>query len=481
MEPLEASVASYLQAARTILTEQPSQALAERCSFLESHASFSALASECVKALALPSGRLSSTSVNQASWMSALSAFFRRAEIYLQCVTRLPDPATVVTKLRAETARTECTLRYLVLVDNIDLGKASLNWGPFALRWLDPSGFRSEIDYPTRLAFYPHTLQGIELFENHYFVEVTRTIPTGIKGSLKGLDWLWTRTFNIDLHVTDFPSSVAEVLRVLALHDWQPPWAKEELDLPLAQRTGWSTFDFPAIVTTTDDQLMPYYSLPSGHGIGMEPVLDNDGNEVGEWPQRPICELDLDEIHSLDKGVQARSAELQSIAAHTEAHFVFNAMDFLLKAFLSKGMEQLLWNVVAIEAVLGPESKNMESISASLRRRVAAILGGTNAQQKAISKEVNDLYGFRSLLVHGGAHSDTVFAGHVASARRIARKVVDWALHTFAMLVRNGAESSSLPTRVDLMRLLDLNPSERIRLMSQLSSLPITFPSIERS
>jgi hypothetical protein len=70
--------------------------------------------------------------------------------------------------------------------------------------------------------------------------------------------------------------------------------------------------------------------------------------------------------------------------------FIHAATRFMVKGFLSAGLDQMLWHITAIEALLGENSGNLAD---TLRRRLSVILGATEKDKKAVRREFGSLCG----------------------------------------------------------------------------------------
>jgi hypothetical protein len=188
----------------------------------------------------------------------------------------------------------------------------------------------------------------------------------------------------------------------------------------------------------------------------MRTVTGRDGEEM-EAPEQSFLELGDEDAARLQAFVCEAQAYRDGLPATSSSEFLRLAMNALLKAVLSDGMEQLLWQIIAIEAVLG-EVKEGESTRSLLARRLGNVLAPTGHARDEIAEAFNKLYGFRSDLVHGRRPGPNVFRGHLSVARRLALSATLWALRTYASLqVQTDASGAPPPKRQDLLRLADVN------------------------
>jgi hypothetical protein len=188
--------------------------------------------------------------------------------------------------------------------------------------------------------------------------------------------------------------------------------------------------------------------------------------------------LDDSETDRLVNRLREFSERLNLIERHQlEWRFALTALGFLTKAMRTRGLEQLLWHITAIEAVLGQKS---EGLTRLLKRRVGEIFGGTDNEKKDIRKRFGALYEFRSDLVHGNAELDErkIVQGHLAESRDLARGVVAWATGLLAHATTTHG-NVPIPSREDLLQLLDMSAKARASIASLLPTLPAQFPAVE--
>src|SRR5207249_2672993 len=151
---------------------------------------------------------------------------------------------------------------------------------------------------------------------------------------------------------------------------------------------------------------------------------------------------------------------------------------FLVKANFSEGLEQLLWHITAIEAMLG--KKISSGLTNLLRSRISLILGNTKRERKDIATMFSRLYDFRSQLIHGNPALENrkIYLGHLNKARDIARHAAVWMLR-YLHHVRQTLEGSATaaPTKDDLLAVLDMDGT-RASTARILATLPASFPNV---
>ena len=155
------------------------------------------------------------------------------------------------------------------------------------------------------------------------------------------------------------------------------------------------------------------------------------------------------------------------------------SLDFLLKAYTTEGLEQLLWHVTTIEAILGQRGTG---ITNRLLNRTSSILGATAKERKDFRDRFEKLYAFRSELVHGNASltDKTIYLGHLSEARDFARSTVAWMLNYLGQVAQDLAGApDAVPTRDHLINVLDLDRNGRRQTAKVLQWLPAEFPNVK--
>ena len=86
------------------------------------------------------------------------------------------------------------------------------------------------------------------------------------------------------------------------------------------------------------------------------------------------------------------------------------------------GLGQLLWHITTLEALLGEPRE----VTATLAKRVALITEQTNKARGEVRKQVQELYDFRSSIVHGKTtlRTNRIHEGHLRKARNLSR--LEW-------------------------------------------------------
>lgn len=157
----------------------------------------------------------------------------------------------------------------------------------------------------------------------------------------------------------------------------------------------------------------------------------------------------------------------------SELEYLNIAFGYMIKGFFSEGLEGLVYNTVALEALLGEKGKE---VNETLKRRLSVILGDTENERKNVRKKFGELYDFRCTLLHGSKFKKPVYEDHLREARDLIRETLLWYLHCLNFF---KSKSKPLPTRSDILTLIDLDKGYLSMIKGFLGSLPKNFPNVQ--
>jgi hypothetical protein len=408
--------------------------------------------------------------------------FFRLAGIYDDAFNGRPvESKDVLARYRGAMGATEHTLAWLVPLEGVEFSQDHLDCGAFEIRRFSSEELDGLLRNSARKLFFEYAYIDSAQLAPYWFVYVTK--------SARLQDWDEI-VFDAKVRVrfSDFPSQVEAALRILALFDWQG-YAKFWSPTPMAKladgRKGsekhvegaWDAPFYPGLPfvvklsdsLTTSPERGPDLSL-----LQSEPYYDPDtGEDRGEQPARWIVLNDL-ETREFEGMMRRGGSLVLTLAPYREQWaFIEVAMGFLLKALGTTGLEQLLWNMAAIEATVGEDQRSLTKLLATRTRR---ILGHADVYQA-----FQELYKFRSRLVHGnqGLVDEEVYLGHLRQARDFARSVVCWMLNYLGHVasVVGPSPPVGVPSRADLLMALDM--VRKPEMISLLRGLPNEFPCLQ--
>ncbi|HYA89121.1 MAG TPA: hypothetical protein VEI57_18945 [Nitrospirota bacterium] len=164
--------------------------------------------------------------------------------------------------------------------------------------------------------------------------------------------------------------------------------------------------------------------MPSLDGLAIQPKFDHQtGEEIGTEPV-PYLYLDKSETEAFCSFVRHVVTLIEQLP-QDEWKFVDIALNFIRKAFFSEDIDQLLWHIAAIDALVGEK----EGGAKRLRQRLGAILADDSTGRENVEGQFKELYQFRNTLVHGDTFSEAIYVGHLRRARYFACSTALWFLN----------------------------------------------------
>jgi hypothetical protein len=218
-----------------------------------------------------------------------------------------------------------------------------------------------------------------------------------------------------------YPAAVEHALFGLLLAPWED-WANMiEVD--------WRGFRLPWVYTVDEDLVIQPMAPPDATALSFEPVIYHDGFGGEIEDERPsVLPLEVG-ISTASEGLIAETWRKLTASRGSEL-FQTPIEHFLVRAYLSSGIDELLAHMTVLEAALGEEAdhdrklrpKPERNLSATDRmaRKIAGLLG----DQKA-ADDYRALFKIRSLFVHGRAGLSTISTEQKVMARRLSRRVVN--------------------------------------------------------
>jgi Apea-like HEPN len=416
-------------------------------------------------------------STNPTTWANALQNLFRRGGFYQELFEKKPvSAANIHSVLCDQFQRKTTTVTYLAPLELVWFAGGPMDFGAFQIRRYTLDELEKLIRNTANRTFYPRAETDLKVLAQNWFISVTKDVHRHEVSELTDrflTDYDFMDDISVDGEVKiQWPrfSPVLEFpLRTLILWDWKP----DTLRLPECRSAlpeAWHGFSIPGVWAVSDTLLDHPASGPNFTGPELRSRFDQEGEEIGEEPWFPI-HLDEEESRAFEATIK-RTVQLLA-AVRIKEHgwdFIEVALNYLLKAFFAHGLDQLLWHITVVEALVG---ENKEALLDRLKGRVGRSLARTEDERKKLRKDFGELYDFRSKLVHGSPFEKKAYVDHLTKARNIARRLLLWFLH-FARTAQEG--SGPYPTREDSLKLLDLDSPERDRVVRLAQKLLADFP-----
>lgn len=418
---------------------------------------------------------------NESAWRSAMGNFFRRAGYYVDLFEgKTPDEEILFSRYCDVFQRREKQVTYLVPLEFVYFSKESMDFGSFQVRRFTSDELETILQKRVNSVFYRWAAVDVKQLCNYWFVYVTEgsSIPR-----LGRIYLPWEALGRVKIEYSRYPKVVTDALQALALFDWQANWWRNSSPAQQPQEDlekGWLGFKIPFVLRVDDNWLGSPSGAPDLARLDTEPVIDPATGEIGE-EEVPTTHIHLDkrETELFQDSVQQVEKLLTNLKVQQHPWpFIDIALGYFIKAFFTEGLEQLLWHLTTLEALVGEKG---EGVTERLAQRVSAILGKSENERKALKKQFKGLYSFRSDLVHGNQFQEQVFAGHLREARDLARRTLFWFLHYLDHIQvssLNGQPVENIPSREEILLLLDMNERSRGRLSRLIEKLPTGFPNV---
>lgn len=332
----------------------------------------------------------------------------------------------------------------------LDLGSdlPALAFGPARVSRLTPDALRALVDEDQLKRVYPRQEFDAERLSEFHWLIVEEIVPLADEPGTRavpvfGMD-LSQDLGRIEPHKGHFPSALEEALFFLLLAPWESWSTMLEVD--------WRGFRVPWVYTVDSDLFVRPGSPPSPDTLNWEDRIYDDGYGGTYEEQRPLeLRLEDDAATELTVWDQNRWDILEQ--AKRSVLFETPIAHFLVRAFLTDGVDEFLAHITTIEAALGLRADYQKSFRVApdrhkgmratnrMRGRVAGLLG-----DRRYADQYEQLFDIRSAFLHGRAMM-AISTQERVMARSLAREVVE----ALVLLTRNGPVSSREDVLDDLL------------------------------
>ncbi len=462
--PLEETPKGTLRLVRNRITE-----VRETIDRLEKSREFSSLV-QTVRSTVMAAGYHKG---NLSFWEHAIRSALRRSGFYFRLANaHHVSSKAMLRRLVGLFERKERNITYLAPMEYATFSANRISGETFEIRTYSNAELDSLLDVSVDQLFYPWAVIDTSFLSSYWFIVVKEKKPIPPLG-----------TFNLDLasvgkvsiNYSPYPPLERAIQR-LALLDWQPDYTRDHSERKEWQ--GWLGFHIPFVLRVSDNLLEAPRPAPNLSSLETEPYFDPaTGEELGEKPAWYI-NFDEQETEAFTRRLSTVDKLLRdNQTVESVWPFISRGLGFLVKGFFAKGLEQLLWHITVIEALLG---ENRAGVTTRLARRIGLILGSSESERKAIRKQFEQVYDFRSDLVHGNEFRKQIWEGHLLEARDLARRILIWFLYFLnSVLKKSGSkELKYLPKREELLAFIDFEQDAARRLSGLIKSLPPGFPVV---
>jgi len=419
---------------------------------------------------------------SEIAFKETVKNFFRRSNYYIDIYDgkNLNDDTFFQNFQDAFNKRTT-EITYLALMEFVQFSEKCMDFKTFQIRKFKKSELEETFQNMINRIFYPYALIDIAQLEHHWFIYVKETCKAERLGYL---NINFKDFYHVRMEYTQFPKCIESVLKVITLFDWQADcWRNySEQRYNIQKRDleeGWLGFNIPVILKLNDSLLntpkwpphIPLLTIPK-----TDPQTDE---EIGVEPAETYIYLDKKETKSFIVFINNIEEPMQNIDIQKNNwQFIEVALGYLVKAFFAERLDQLLCHITVLEALLGDKERGF---TRRIANRIASILGATYNEKKTIKKQFDKLYDIRCDLVHGKQLSRDVYIGHLSNARNLSRKTILWFLNLLNHIQKNllvNHISRNIPSRENILSVLDLDQNNRSKVHQLIENLPSGFPNV---
>lgn len=423
-------------------------------------------------------------------WSNAIKTFFRRSGFYCdifygECV----DIALFYDNYCTAFQKTENIKYYFAPIELVSFAKSCMDFGEFQIIKFSMIGF--EKLFPRRIyeIFYPSAIVNSQLC-NYWYISSQTIVPSVMIGEktfdiieITDAEWDEIDEYSSQVHIEFSFIPILPLLsciKRLALFNWQTDYDRKYLKNIKSERKSWKGFKIPFIIEYCDNLLVSPEEAPDIaiiEKLETEPYEDvYTGKDVGEGPSF-YFNLDREETDTFDNFITHVCNMLDQLTIKKEGLlFIDTSINFMIKGFFTEGIEQILWHIISLEALLGEKG---EGATERLSQRIASIFGNDKNQKEAIKKKFKKLHNHRCDLVHGRTFSKTVYIGHLSQAREFSRGTIIWFINYLYAIRNELSKIAEKEKRREILKVLDHDPS-CVNLNNYLKLLPKGFPYVEK-
>ncbi|MGA2606741.1 MAG: hypothetical protein ABSH01_04705 [Terriglobia bacterium] len=416
-------------------------------------------------------------------WQWSVKDFLRLSGLYLDAWDVKPLELHVIANFyQQEFEKNDALETHLAPLEFVRFSEETMKFGEFEVRRFSREELDALLKNRIRQVFYPYAAVETAKLTGYWFVVSRENMPVPPRRG-KGL----TLTARLPREQSPLPRALERALLSLALcrwglwtdRSWEPGGdivTTKDVN-PFAGRLHPR---IPFFITASDVTTSRPTRAPDLSVLTFQPVIDPEtGETTGDEPANGMWK-DGEETKQFVARVTAGEELIGAVIDDSPEvwQFMNTALHFFVKAFLGPdNWESLLWYVTAIEALLGEEKPQLTKL---LKKRVSLVIGTTETERKNVAQKFDKIYGIRSHLVHGKTKLGdfNVFHGHLGEVHEMARRIAIWMLHLLLSIRRSSGLGGELPSREDILAMLEMDESTRNQFSAILPSLPPGFPGV---
>ena len=415
------------------------------------------------------------------SWTDPVRIFFRRTGFYTDTFFKDPGrPCDLAKRYEEAFQRRHVETIYLAPMEFVKFAKEEMKFPGFEIRKFDRDELDAIVGNDVNRVFFPNAVlneRALDVLQDYWFIVArapAEVRPLGLL-TISKEDMGW-----VSQKYTDFPPAIERALERLVLFNWvgnpKDPSTYSGQD---GYRFG---FNVPFVLRVDDNDLTMPRSVPVRPTLESYTTIGGDPYTGEEYEGHfGVFNLNESRVATFEQCIKRADECLGHLRLETDNTrwpFLKVAIGNLIKAFFTDGLEQLLWHITALDALLGEKHSTREPMA----RRSAALLGTTKGQKEEIREQFEKLYRLRCDLVHGNQFKKDIHRKQLFEARMIVLQVMIQFVHYLGKIaaeIEKGAWKGDIPDREDFLILLDrrIGNAEQNRLQGILKHLPKAFPS----
>ena len=412
-------------------------------------------------------------------WQFSVRNVLRRAKIYADAFDAEGSRMELLQRFVAAFSRSEDNCVLLAPLEYVQFTSDDpLEFGSFRIQKYSEQELSAITENETRMLFYSVSMLDLGLLSQYWWI----VAHYKTESSYPGPSFNFPRPdISVERNFSRFPPTIECILQTLVLYDWDKNGLLNRGDIQhyiVEENTRrWFGFSLPFIIRCGGSLFRPPSQPPDISPLTLEPVFNDDPVVIGE---RPRCDIFFNqaETTSFSGELERIEKRLKAIRDHGDRwKFIDVGVKYLVKAFFANELDQFLWHMVALDALLGDRKPGLTN---ALAQRTGSVLGSSKAERKKIGQSFKKLYDLRSAVVHGNTKLGTTHAGYLAAARYIACDVTVWLLQYLCFVAKDVPPNDARhPQRAEILSLLDTNADERMRISHLIARLPKKFPNRE--
>ncbi len=377
---------------------------------------------ELVRQAASGNGRSDADTINAIDRLMAserLRTFFRNSGFYLDLFDDKRWNPEELERAYVEAFKLRrADVDYLVPIEGVEFAQEILEFDGFEIRRFQCSELDEILRNRVRKVFSPEAEVDTHLLSHYWMLHVTEV------DEQTALDH-WDRPFadRTPQPYSWMPKAVEKAATMIALWDWHSPadwpgWVAPQRPFDQEHQIGEDAVlpGLPLVITASKRLLDAEESAPNLGVFRLEPYCHPETGDVLDFvPARPWWEFDEEQTRMFEDHIRRTQERISDLGDLSE--LLHPGLDLLLKGFLSRGVGQFLWHVMAIDALVGENGKKR-----IIAKRTSALLASEGDAQE-VRCLVEGLYELRSKYVHGaeGLVSGGIGQRDLSKARDLAR------------------------------------------------------------